>query len=114
MITEYLSNSINKFTFSSGKEIILNDDELEELIQNSEPVLKMGSEIIVLKREREEKNNSIVRLETENYNLGRELADEKINKNRLIGKTKAYLYEIRRLHDDDCSCEVCKGKNNAK
>ena len=45
MLKEYLGDNTTKYTFTSGSEVILTDDELNELIENSPLVEDLKDQI---------------------------------------------------------------------
>ena len=45
MLKEYLGDNTTKYTLTSGSEVILTDDELNELIENSELVEYLKDQI---------------------------------------------------------------------
>ena len=45
MLKEYLGDNTTKYTLTSGSEVTLTDDELEELIENSELVEDLKDQI---------------------------------------------------------------------
>ena len=51
MIKEYLGNNTIKYTLTSGSEVTLTDDELNELIENSELVEDLKDQIEDLESE---------------------------------------------------------------
>ena len=51
MLKEYLYNNTYKYTLTSGSEVTLTDDELEELIENSELVEDLKDQIEDLESE---------------------------------------------------------------
>ena len=51
MIKEYLGNNTYKYTLTSGSEVILTDDELNELIENSPLVEDLKDQIEDLESE---------------------------------------------------------------
>ena len=51
MLKEYLGNNTTKYRLTSGSEVTLTDDELEELIENSELVEDLKDQIEDLESE---------------------------------------------------------------
>ena len=59
MLKEYLYNNTYKYTLTSGSEVTLTDDELNELIENSELVEDLKEQIEDLKDQIEELESDV-------------------------------------------------------
>ena len=77
MIKEYLYNNTYKYTLTSGSEVTLTNDELNELIENSELVEELEEKIAELESEVDSLNEDIADNKAEIYSLSKEI--EKLN-----------------------------------
>ena len=77
MLKEYLENNTYKYTLTSGSEVTLTDDELEELIENSPLVEDLKDQIEELESEVDSLKEDITDNKTEIYSLSKEI--EKLN-----------------------------------
>jgi len=83
MITEYLGNSQTQYSLMSGKEIILTEDELKELMENNPIVQDIVEENRHLKSNLTTANTSVKYWEREASRLDDILDDEYKNKKAL-------------------------------
>ena len=77
MIKEYLYNNTYKYTLTSGSEVTLTDEELEELIDENKWVEELEKKIEELESEVDSLNEDIAKNKTEIYSLSKEI--EKLN-----------------------------------
>ena len=74
MLKEYLGDNTTKYTLTSGSEVILTDDELNELIENSQLVEDLKDQIEDLESDVKSLNEDITYCEKENDSLNKEIA----------------------------------------
>ena len=79
MLKEYLGDNTTKYTLTSGSEVTLTNDELEELIdeQDSQLVEELEEKIIELQSEMDSLKEDAIRNKTEIYSLNKEI--ERLN-----------------------------------
>ena len=73
MLKEYLGDNTTKYTFTSGSEVILTDDELNELIENSPLVEDLLDQIEDLESEVKSLNEEVTYYEKEINSLNEEI-----------------------------------------
>ena len=73
MIKEYLGDNTTKYTLTSGSEVILTDDELNELIEESPLVEDLLDQIENLESDVKSLNEDITYYEKENDSLNKEI-----------------------------------------
>jgi len=88
MQKEYICDGICKYTLSSGKEITLSEDEVEELIENSIVVEDLKAEIVEL-----EYQNKCLQDDLDSAN------DTKDDQEKLINRLEK---EIDKLEQNKC------------
>ena len=74
MLKEYLGDNTYKYRLTSGSEVILTDDELNELIENSPLVEDLKDQIEDLESDVKSLNEDITYCEKENDSLNKEIA----------------------------------------
>ena len=74
MLKEYLGDNPYKYTLTSGSEVTLTDDELEELIEESPLVEDLKDQIEDLESDVKSLNEDITYCEKENDSLNKEIA----------------------------------------
>ena len=74
MLKEYLGDNTTKYTLTSGSEVILTDDELNELIENSPLVEDLKDQIEDLESEVKSLNEDVTHYEKEIDSLNEEIA----------------------------------------
>ena len=74
MLKEYLGDNTTKYILTSGSEVILTDDELNELIENSTLVEDLKDQIEDLESDVKSLNEDITYCEKENDSLNKEIA----------------------------------------
>ena len=74
MLKEYLGDNTIKYTLTSGSEVTLTDDELNELIENSELVEDLKDQIEDLESDVKSLNKETTYYEKENDSLNKEIA----------------------------------------
>ena len=73
MIKEYLGDNTTKYTLTSGSEITLKDDELEELIEESPLVKDLKDQIEDLESDVKSLNEDVTYYEKEVNSLNEEI-----------------------------------------
>ena len=73
MLKEYLGDNTTKYTLTSGSEVILTDDELNELIEESPLVEDLLDQIENLESDVKSLNEDITYYEKENDSLNKEI-----------------------------------------
>ena len=74
MLKEYLGDNTTKYTLTSGSEVILTDDELNELIENSPLVEDLLDKIEDLESEVKSLNEDVTHYEKEIDSLNKEIS----------------------------------------
>ena len=74
MIREYLCDNTTKYTLTSGSEVILTDEELNELIENSELVGDLKDKIEDLESDVKSLNEDVTHYEKEIDSLNKEIS----------------------------------------
>ena len=74
MLKEYLGNNTTKYVLTSGSEVILTDDELNELIENSPLVKDLLDQIENLESDVKSLNEDVTHYEKEIDSLNEEIA----------------------------------------
>ena len=74
MLKEYLGDNTYRYTLTSGSEVILKDDELEELIETSRLVKDLLDQIEDLESDVKSLNEDITYYEKEVNSLNEEIA----------------------------------------
>ena len=74
MLKEYLGNNTIKYTLTSGSEVTLTDDELNELIEESPLVEDLKDQIEDLESEVKSLNEDVTHYEKEIYSLNKEIS----------------------------------------
>ena len=74
MLKEYLGDNTTKYTLTSGSEVILTDDELNELIENSPLVEDLKDQIEDLESEVKSLNEDVTHYEKEIDSLNEEIS----------------------------------------
>ena len=74
MLKEYLGDNTTKYILTSGSEVILTDEELNELIENSELVEDLKDELEDLKSDIESLKKDVTHYEKEVDSLNKEIA----------------------------------------
>ena len=74
MLKEYLGNNTTKYTLTSGSEVTLTDDELNELIENSTLVEELKDQIEDLESDVKSLNEDVTYYEEEVNSLNEEIA----------------------------------------
>lgn len=79
MLKEYLGDNTTKYTPTSGSEVTLTNDELEELIEelDSQLVEELEEKIVKLESEMDSLKEDAIRNKTEIYSLNKEI--ERLN-----------------------------------
>ena len=74
MLKEYLGNNTTKYVLTSGSEVTLTNDELEELIENSPLVEDLLDQIKYLESDVKSLNEDVTHYEKEVNSLNEEIA----------------------------------------
>ena len=74
MIKEYLGDNTTKYTLTSGSEVTLTDEELNELIENSPLVEDLKDQIEDLESEVKSLNEDVTHYEKEIDSLNEEIS----------------------------------------
>ena len=74
MLKEYLGDNTTKYTLTSGSEVILTDEELNELIENSPLVKDLLDQIENLESDVKSLNEDVTHYEKEIDSLNKEIS----------------------------------------